>query len=115
MISRELISRVLNLNITLVDTKYSETTKRIRYVTSDNNDYYIDVYNLAHKCKVWADNNGYLLSSIINNGKAFSSVSHKTYPHKNICWSNITEHNTEPEAIFKACEWILKQESGCSE
>ena len=110
MISRELISRVLNLNITLVDTKYSETTKRIRYVTSDNNDYYIDVYNLAHKCKEWALKNDCQLLSCIKESNSLCDIYSNTYNCKFTHYAD-----TEAEAIFKACQWVLKQQSGCSE
>jgi hypothetical protein len=108
MISKELLSRVLELNIILVDTKYTETTKRIRYVTSDNNDYYIDVYNLAHKCKEWAFEKGYELRTSI---RGIIDVYDHIYIHKE---DGLTgefidcrqEADTEVEAIFKACQWV---------
>lgn len=123
MIGKELLSTVLEIEVTTVRDEIKSKANMLHFETTDFGTNRvaspcvpsINIYELAHKCKVWADSKDYLLSSIINNGKSFSSVSHKKYPHKNICWTNITEYNTEPQAIIKACEYILenlKSETG---
>lgn len=71
----------------------------------------INIYELAHKCKEYALNKGYYL-------RAEQGVNYKD----NLQWAAFLNtdmddgadyvdywNNTEPEAIFKACEWILKE------
>ena len=80
----------------------------------------INIYELAHKCKEWAYTNKYRLSSgqhrlntkqeyYINNQIAsyFCSVYYITNDDSDIQ----IDANTEPEAIFKACQWILDKDS----
>lgn len=98
MISKELLSEVLEVGIDIVD-----------HYTKDNNLYYsfsrsstqhINIYELAHKCKEWAKNKGYLLLSGYDDGKTFyCTCSNKSSPD--------SYSGTEPEAIFKVCQWIL--------
>ena len=76
-----------------------------------------NIYEFAHKCKEWAYTNKYRLSSgqhrlntkqehYINNQIAsyFCSVYYITNDDSDIQ----IDANTEPEAIFKACQWILE-------
>ena len=76
-----------------------------------------NIYELAFKCKEWAYTNKYRLSSgqhrlntkqehYINNQIAsyFCSVYYITNDDSDIQ----IDANTEPEAIFKACEWLLE-------
>jgi hypothetical protein len=60
----------------------------------------INIYELAHKCKEWAYSIGYVLNS---NSKSYCDVCDTGF---------ITgfEATTEPDAIFKACQWILDNE-----
>ena len=71
----------------------------------------INIHELAHKCKEWAKKEGYSMQSgtlqttkswNIFVSKDFTCVSSET------CFSDY-KSNTEPEAIFKACKWILEQ------
>ena len=77
----------------------------------------INIYEFAFKCKEWAYTNKYRLSSgqhrlntkqehYINNQIAsyFCSVYYITNDDSDIQ----IDANTEPEAIFKACQWILE-------
>lgn len=66
----------------------------------------ISIYELAYKCKEWAFDEGFVLKSYKRQG-AFSETYHYAIDiNEKICeWLANTEH----EAIFKACEWILKQ------
>ena len=92
MISKELYEAVIELDY--------------RYITREEYDE-INIHELAHKCKEWAYNKGFmLLSGLYIRGKIWCEI------YKPLDLNNtITQfgEDTEPEAIFKACEWILKQ------
>ena len=112
MISKELLSEVLDLK--RVDDIYIEDN--ILYFCKLNKG--INIYELVHKCKEWA----YTKYKIILTSKLFD------YQIKNIfdCYLETGEKsrenirnfahpdfisNTEPEAIFKACQWILENKN----
>ena len=68
---------------------------------------YINIYELAFKCKVWAvENNRELYSS--SRGHCYISNLNRNNP------SNTIDHyaETEVEATIKACEYILKEING---
>ena len=75
----------------------------------------INVNELANKCKEWANKNDlYLLSGLhtdLKHGKGtcyiFQTGVMPSDMHLAICFIS----DTEPEAIFKACEWILEQQN----
>ena len=82
----------------------------------------INIYELAHKCKEWARRNGLLLTTCpyeIYNQYCGNDDDYSTYT----CYVNISQHengidydfevtaDTEPEAIFKACQNILDKSS----
>jgi hypothetical protein len=113
MISKELLSEVLGLKVWRV---LGSTENILRYCIYPNKGdepseymFPINIYELAHKCKEWADNTGYILNTSIYDCIPFINITNKNNPINNICWPNICEYKSEPEAIFKACEWILKQ------
>ena len=91
MITKELLSEVLgvykiiepygNILVWEWDKSYS------------NNNCSINIYELAHKCKEWALQYDYTILS----SKGYATISGKVFYDK-----------TEPEAIFKACQWILE-------
>ena len=60
----------------------------------------ISIYKLAHKCKEWAYNNSYTLRSQLK-------VCYCRFPIHNDIEEKIFKADTELEAIFKACQWIL--------
>ena len=104
MISTELLSEVLNENINScwvrpngIDLQYS----LIEIIPHEPLSY-INIYELAHKCKQWAKNHGYLLYSV---------------PDLCIVKTFNLEHcvdfglDTEIESIFRACQWILDKDS----
>ncbi len=101
MISEELLSEVLNESRVILDYEVSICGKEIHYGHTDiDEDGFINIYELAHKCKEWAKNKGYLLLSGYDDGKTFyCTCSNKSSPD--------SYSGTEPEAIFKACQWIL--------
>lgn len=108
MISKELLSEVLKIN--QIDDIYTE----------DNTLYFcelnkgINIYELAHKCKMWALSKGYYL-------RAEQGINYKD----NEMWSCFLNKDmndgasfvdywniSEIEAIFKACEWLLENKCG---
>lgn len=108
MISKELLSEVLNEEVDVIDIRtsiddYSIPENEIRYYPALATGYAsINIYELAYKCKDWALSKGYILQSW----------------YKNCICINITDDfnknsyygDSEVEAIFKACEWILDNE-----
>ena len=127
MISKELLQQIVGL---IVKEVVSTDINRI-----DNNIYYniegIDIlqskniYELAYLCREWARNKGYNVSAckpIVGNdeGKAVINYWYKSYIFKFELGvyhgpEQILEFDvncsSEPEAIFKACEWILTKDS----
>ena len=73
---------------------------------------------LSNKCKEWAFKMGYdINSNVFSNDASYSYIDlemKNIHPHKNgfsfSAWYKMEfEGDTEPEAIFKACEWIMEQ------
>jgi len=118
MISKELMSNILS------DIQGMDVKEVIEVYKSDNEVYYIasvlnintkeyttirryfNIYELAHTCKEWAFKKGYELSSRLDK-QAIATA---------ILWLDFAEctvqnQNTEPDAIFKVCQWILDTES----
>lgn len=98
-ISKELLSEVIGCNIT---DDFQEIGHIVYYnEISDTgivcNETPLNIYHLAHKCKEWAWKYG----SDIN-----------SFPTKT-AWRALANEvevfiaDTEPAAIFKACQWIL--------
>ena len=71
----------------------------------------INIYELAHKCKEWAFKQGYELFSRIlsNDNQPFGNCVVYRVEADLEESLHIVNDNTEQEAIFKACEWILKE------
>ena len=117
-IPKELVSSVLGLNV--IYTENCEHRDNIIGIWTDMNTKpikEINIYEFAFKCKEWAYTNKYRLSSgqhrlntkqehYINNQIAsyFCSVYYITNDDSDIQ----IDANTEPEAIIKACEWLLE-------
>ena len=117
-LSTELASAVLGLNVVYIES--CEHRDNIIGIWTDMNTKpikEINIYEFAFKCKEWAYTNKYRLSSgqhrlntkqehYINNQIAsyFCSVYYITNDDSDIQ----IDANTEPEAIFKACQWILE-------
>lgn len=63
--------------------------------------------HLAHKCKEWAIKIDYKIESHIHfiNKRIIGVAFFNTQDNTN----KFFQADTEPEAIFKACEWIVEQ------
>ena len=113
MISKELLSEVLNLNMWKTDSLNISIDENKVYCNGiflgdlgyQQSSYVVNIYELAHKCKKWAFNNGFgLTSGLLNYSKTKIAV----LENIDLLMPKISfTGNTEPEAIFNACQWIL--------
>ena len=67
----------------------------------------LNIYELANKCKEWAFKEGYTLSSGTNNLSTLNRYSSLCEPIGDSIEYIEEFAETEPEAIFAACQWIL--------
>ena len=108
MISTELLSEVLDIPIS-----------SLRSIKDGNRTIYkgvnINTYELAHKCKEWANKKGYILSSALHNDQGYCEIKKETPERiKSIAWCPV-DFNTEVDAIFSACQYILDNQSNIKE
>lgn len=113
MISKELLSAVLGREVKKVikveqkDVIGLLTFKVLRFETPYGDMRSISIHELAHKCKEWAMSKGYVLLTV--GGMYYNCYVHYTTNKSE--WGNRANEcsaSTEPEAIFKACEWVLE-------
>jgi hypothetical protein len=64
----------------------------------------INIYELANKCKQYATFYNYAIESIVYEEGTSVSVWDNSYIQ---IFYNLDNVETEPEAIFKACEWVI--------
>ena len=113
MISKELLSEVLKTECVL-EIPAQEPSNLFRYIAKDPHDLdnvgelYINIYELAHKCKEWAAKQGYEIFSYTECDFTFNvqakKFNEKVQPKG---WSYGT---TEPDAVFKATQWVLENQ-----
>ena len=111
MISKELLSSVLGLTV-VKGLELEGTVLWYNGIVNINNqppyakELNINIYELAHKCKEWALKHHYKVISKPDNvpglWEAYVNLS-LTSKHGEVA-------DTEPEAIFKACQWILDKD-----
>ena len=114
MLSKELLSEVLKKEYNHIEQYGSVICCRNIVDGKLHDGWDINIYELAHKCKEWAFKQGYeLFSRILSNDHqpVGNCVVYRVEadPEESLC---ITNADTEPFAIFKACEWILEQTRG---
>jgi len=105
--SKELLSAVLNNSH--IHTSGNLVNNLIHYGCIYGNppdDYFdtvevINIYELAHKCKEWALSKGHTLNVQMSDDTTLVYIG---------SIGKDIEADTEPEAIFLACELILEQE-----
>ena len=103
MISKELLSEVLKINVISVEIE-DNGIHICAYRDGVHTEFTCNIYELAHKCKSWAlDKNQSLTSWAFKTDNAFCEIGSREDSDY-----SFFEANTEQEAIFKACEWILK-------
>ena len=102
-ISKELLSEVLNHTVILeIDIDFEDS--KVGYLLDNKNWYFINIYELAHKCKEWAFKQGY---SYLGN-KGLINIYSKTKTIVAIMDENVVNW-FDVYIDFKACEWILKE------
>ena len=100
MISKELLSEVLHQDI----TAFSIKGNTLFYQCTDYFDDCINIYELVHRCKEWAISKGWILHEV-RNLKEYIVYFSGDFRNP----SDDFRCDTEPEAVFKACEYILKE------
>ena len=112
--SKELLSEVLCIKYTFTIEPNKEYNQNI--IEWWQEDVYkeqmhsINIYELAHKCKIWAFNNGYELRSgrdIDVKEELCYFCEYKQERQLDYLNGDYFLAGTEPEAIFKACQWLL--------
>ena len=123
MISKELLSKVLDNEVPYQVKVHKIIIKNNSlnyfYNSKDSGgglfeaNEYINIYELAHKCKEWAYIQGYVIFSKIRLNSSYAScyfdiIGKHDYEDD---YHNDFRAECEPEAIFKACQWILDRNS----
>ena len=121
IISKELLSEILDKkavvdDISNIELKENTITFIEDYWDEDEGsgfyrNHTINIYELAHKCKEWALSKGYILMSKPRTSSSFATCvfcKNGKCDYEDDLWNDFRA-GTEPEAIFKACEWILNQ------
>ena len=108
MISKELLDEVLKEKVLFIGSINKSILNYEVYsdFTCDKVAYgEINIYELAHKCKEWAFNKGGI---DITSGKRLGLDGWECLVFFGVIPCDCYEADTEPEAIFKACQWILE-------
>ena len=109
MISKELLSVVLGLHCGIKSIKNSEVIYWFDCI-GEIREHSINIYELSHKCKEWALLKGYYFSIYSFNFSFNTEQEHRIrllLGNEVVYWGNDSCEETEPEAIFKACQWII--------
>lgn len=122
MISKRLLELVLGQELYLEHLWDLQPNGFLYYTESNGGGEHINLYELAHKCKLWSHSGGYFINSGQLDGhsgkhskKWFASVFN---PYKRLgqeitsIYGNDIVHtiyaDNEPDAIIEACEFVLK-------
>ena len=100
MISKELLSEVLNLNITYIERCNNSIIYKISVYDREEE---VNIYELAHKCKEWAYNKGYIIKTDI-------AGEWELYNFKNGGIFDTQNSSSEQQAVFDACQYILDKD-----
>ena len=106
-ISKELLSEVLNIEREIEHIDFIEKWNTFIYYVDGGAERTINIYELQHKCKIWAYKNGFILRSeyyppdsfLFSGGCLLVNIS-----TEESMWFNGT---LEPKANFTACQWVL--------
>lgn len=110
-ITKELLSEVFGKECEVIkvclDVRYLSCYMRI---DGFRQPFDINIYELAHKCKEWAFEKEYTISSEYIPKGDFTSSWAKVHDWLSDDDEYLFKCNgdTEPESIFKACQWILE-------
>ena len=108
MIDKELLSEVLDIPI--IEVQQNLYKNRLYYKIDDESKPFnegikhIPIFELAHKCKEWAfSTHNVMVSSSVS--EATLGIATIKNDDAEIEYCEIAD--SEPQAIFKACQWIL--------
>lgn len=109
--SKELLSEVLGVNVKFIEFDI-ETIKRIIHGSARDNDIYyyngkwkfINIYELASKCKEWASSKGYV---IIQDTRGYTKA--YRFPNGEIKFWEDENMDLTIDRIIQACEWIMER------
>ena len=103
MISKELLSEVLGTDLTSLGKVSLEDAHLCLWDSLNDSPYMAwNIHELAHKCKEWAWKQGYIINSHYAQGDCYARANNM------VDFSIDGKGKSEPEAIFKACQWILE-------
>ena len=104
MISKELLSEVLS-SLTLLEIIDGKIDNNVYFKVEEIDILQsVNIYELAHKCKEWAKRKEYTITMYLH----LDTVAITIYKDSKKVFSTPSMTvQTEPEAIFKACQWIL--------
>jgi hypothetical protein len=110
MITKKLLSEVLQMEVLETEVEDNILIYLTPYKNFQNKNE-INIYELAHKCKEWAILLGYELHSKIECTKEGMCdiqlfTSEPGFTSRNTVAFRYGD--AEPEAIFRACQWILE-------
>lgn len=123
--SKELLSDVMgfhcdNISMNETDIEYYEYVSHKDVVDIEDKEFkIINIYELMHLMKEWAMSYEYYIYSrcrIKNRGASVTAIAttvkRTLFSIPDLSHTDIETYNkgkTEPEAVIKACEWILKE------
>lgn len=111
--SKELLSEVFGFKVISVHNVNAENDIHFNGGNEEKYPYFliepttINIYELAHKCKEWAKSRHFIdIDSHLSCARwGAEATSHNGRP--SVFYEQVFIGRTEPEAIFKACEWIM--------
>ena len=104
ILSKQLLSEVLGIEVSEIDIKENLVYYFVDNEHLDDEWESINIYELAHKkCKEWALARHIRLWSIIDDNNSAICRIHSREKEEFYA-------DSEPEAIFKACQWIYDKE-----
>ena len=110
MISKELLSKVLGYEVEIRGFKDKYIPANFEYIVDMIDVKTINIYELAHKCKEWAYNQGYVLD-------CFSKCTEiRKKNEEDILYIErgelFDDSSYDISLVFKACQWILDNKEG---
>lgn len=108
MISKELLSEVFGEKRVILDYEVSINKTEIHYGHKDiDEDGFINIYELANKCKEWALSQGYMMKIENHYLNSIQIQIRKSVANSKYIEPWKKTFKSEVEAVIKACQWIL--------
>ena len=99
MISKELLREVMGIHIAHCSECKADSDL---FYTDIDGGHYISIYELAHKCKEWAKNKGYVVGTDLDKVNVWSIKERIIINHFEVYFEDYLEFE------IKACQWILE-------